>query len=116
MGRLEEFPAWKDDVALELWVDVERSHVRVQIAGMLDEATSPSLLEAIGELLDSGVRRIELVTDGLDTAEPGGSASLMAVEAMVERSGGVLRLLPPGTRMVRTANAASAGPTAGVDG
>jgi hypothetical protein len=97
VGRLEEFPAWQDDVALELWVDAERSPARVRLAGTLDEATSPSLLAIVGELLDSGVRRIELVTDGLHTSEPGGSASLVAVEAMVERSGGVLRLLPPGT-------------------
>ncbi len=95
MGRLDEFPEWHHDVALELWVDAERSPVQVRLAGTLDEATSPSLLAVVADLLGSGVRQFEFVTDGLRTVEPGGSAALEAVAGMVERWGGTVRRLPP---------------------
>jgi hypothetical protein len=98
VGGPEETPTWHDDVALELWVDTERSPVRVRLAGTLDQSTSPSLLAVVGDLLSSGVRQFELVTDGLRTVEPGSSAVLAAVVRMVERSGGTLRRLPPDPR------------------
>jgi len=101
VGRLDERPAWQDDVALELWVDAEQIPVRIRLAGTLDEGTSPSLLAVVGDLLGSGVRQIELQTDGLRTVDPGGSAALVAAEGMVERSGGTFHRLPPGAE-VRT--------------
>ena len=92
----EESPAWRDDVALELWVDAERSPVLLRLAGTLDESTSRSLLLVVGDLIDGGARHFELCSDGLRTVEPGGSAALVAAEGMVERSGGTLRRVSAG--------------------
>ena len=89
--RMDERGAWNDDVALELWVDVEQVPVLVRLTGTLDEATGPSLLSVVGDLLHQGVRHIELRTDGLSAVEPGGPAALRAAERMADRFGGELR-------------------------
>ncbi|MGO9457807.1 MAG: hypothetical protein ACLP62_12310 [Acidimicrobiales bacterium] len=109
VGRLEEPPGWHDDVALELWVDAERIPVLVRLAGTLDEATSASLRAVVADLLGSGVRQFEFVTDGLRKVEPGGWAALEAVAGMVERSGGTVRRLPPHTWSDASGGAGPAG-------
>lgn len=88
---IEEEPAWRRDVALELWVDVERSPVLVRLVGTLDAATSRSLVSVVANLIDGGHRDFDLDTDGLHAVDPGGSSALVAVEGMVERSGGTVR-------------------------
>ncbi len=110
VGPLDEVPAWHHDVALELWVDAERSPVRVRLAGTLDEATSPSLSAVVADLLGSGVRHFEFVTDGLRTVGPGGWAALEAIARMVERSGGTVRRLPPHTWSDATGGSGPAAP------
>jgi len=89
--RVDERGAWHDDVALELWVDMARLPVLIRLTGTLDEATGPSLLSVVGDLLHQGVRRIELRTDGLNAVEPGGPAALRAAERMADRFGGRLQ-------------------------
>lgn len=92
-GWVEEEPAWRRDVALELWVDVERSPVLLRLAGTLDAATSRSLVSVVADLIDDGHRDFDLGTDALHAVGPGGSAALVAIEGMVERSGGKVRLV-----------------------
>jgi hypothetical protein len=86
----EERPAWRDDVALELWVDADRTPVRVRLAGTLNETTSHSLVSVVAETIEGGVRRLVIDTAGLRTVDPFGEALLVVIEGMVARSGGTV--------------------------
>lgn len=92
--RVDERGAWHDDVALELWVDMEPRPVLICLTGTLDEATGPSLLSVVEDLLHQGVREIELRIDGLSAVEPGGPAALRAAMCMADRFGAKLHCRP----------------------
>ena len=55
-------PAWRRDVALEIWVDAEQDPVRIRLAGDLNEKTSANLFEVVEELLSDGVRNFQVLT------------------------------------------------------
>lgn len=45
--RLAVDRAWRDDVALEIWVDVTRDVAVIRLEGVLDEATGANLTEVV---------------------------------------------------------------------
>jgi anti-anti-sigma regulatory factor len=93
---LEGRPAWRDDVALEYWVDMEHVPILIRVAGTLDEATGPSLLSVVDDLLNQGVRHIGLETDQVHALGPGGRAAIAAAASMAERRGGTLHQFSTG--------------------
>ena len=42
--RLEVDRAWRNDVALEMWIDATSDPVAIRLAGVLDESTGANLL------------------------------------------------------------------------
>jgi hypothetical protein len=55
-------PAWRHDVALEIWVDADQDPVRIRLAGELNERTSGNLFGVVEELLSSGARNFQVLT------------------------------------------------------
>jgi hypothetical protein len=53
--------AWRDDVALEMWIDVSADPVRIRLAGVLDESTGANLLTVIDECVAEG--RLDFALD-----------------------------------------------------
>jgi hypothetical protein len=81
--------AWRKDVALEISIDIERSPAVVVLAGTLDGGTASNLVKVVGELIKDGNSSFELQTEALCVPdEGGGRASLVALEQLVQESGG----------------------------
>ena len=55
-------PAWRRDVALEIWVDAEQDPVRIRLAGELNGRTSGNLFGVVEQLLSDGVRNFQVLT------------------------------------------------------
>ena len=91
--------AWMRDVALEIWIDVERVPVNIRLAGTFDETTSVSLISVVKELIADGRREFELQTPALYVPDESGVSSLMELERAVESSGG--RLMWDGCTLTR---------------
>ncbi len=45
---------WRDDVALEMWIDVSKVPARVRLAGDLDESTGANLFGVVMECMAQG--------------------------------------------------------------
>ena len=45
--RLEVDRAWRNDVALEMWIDVTSEPVAIRLEGVLDESTGANLLGVV---------------------------------------------------------------------
>ena len=84
--------AWRSDVALELWVDVERVPTVIRLAGTLDAATGANLIAVVEELMANGVRHFEVETATLALSDAGGAALLDDIRRIVESGGGCLQL------------------------
>ncbi len=52
--------AWRDDVALEMWIDESSTPVAVRLAGTLDESTGANLDRVFDECLAEGKFRFDL--------------------------------------------------------
>ena len=85
---------WRTDVALELWIDVERVPVVIRLAGTLDRATGGNLASVVDELLADGYRDFELQALALLVSDHGGVGLLMELQQAVRSSGGRLQLDP----------------------
>lgn len=81
--------AWRQDVALEISIDIESSPVTVVLAGTLDAGTAENIVMVVEELIRDGYRSFELQTEALCVPdEGGGRASLVALEQLVQGPGG----------------------------
>jgi anti-anti-sigma regulatory factor len=81
---------WKMEPALELWIDVKTTPVRVRLAGVLDKETYPSVRSLIEELLEKGYRNFAVQIEELDLPDSAGFSSLDAIQRAVRRAGGSL--------------------------
>lgn len=73
--------AWKDDVALEMWIDAEQEPVRIRLAGTLDHKTAVNLVAAIDRLISEGCLdfRFETYLQGRDPFPQGLIADMVRV-------------------------------------
>jgi hypothetical protein len=81
---------WGTDVALEIWIDVERVPVTIRLAGTLDEATGSTLFSVVEELIADGSREFELQTPTMSVSDPGGLDLLADLQRVVHSAGGRL--------------------------
>ncbi len=79
---------WKSDVALEMWIDVERAPVVIRLAGTLSKATAVRLVSVVAELVGDGYHDFELQTRNLEVSDIGGAEALMDLQRLITRSGG----------------------------
>jgi hypothetical protein len=72
-GGLDDEPgqAWRNDVALQLWVDVSGDAVVITLEGVLDRATGANLVAIITECQAEGVSRFSFETRGVRVAHSG---------------------------------------------
>jgi hypothetical protein len=63
--RLEVDRAWRNDVALEMWIDVTSNPVSIRLAGVLDESTGANLLSVVRDCVAQGRLDFDLDTSGL---------------------------------------------------
>ena len=92
--------AWKRDVVLEVWVDVQRSPISIRLSGTLDRGTATNLAALVEELIAEGGHEFKLETPALHLCDSG-VAALAEVQRLIERSGG--RLTWDGSTMSRPA-------------
>jgi hypothetical protein len=81
--------AWKDDVALEMWIERGPSMVWIRLEGTLDEATGTNLARVVDSCLAEGTVDVELDTARL-RIERGGSTAMDAIRDRVHAVGGQL--------------------------
>ncbi len=79
---------WKSDVALEMWIDVERAPVVVRLAGTLSKATAARLVSVVAELVADGCHDFAMQTRDLEVSDTAGAEALMDLQRLITRSGG----------------------------
>ena len=84
----EPMAPWMEDVALQIWVDVEHSPILIRLTGTLNQATAVNVVPVVGELIAAGGRDFELETPGLRVPDGGGTEALAGVQRLVRDSGG----------------------------
>ncbi len=82
--------AWRQDVALELWIDAQRDPVIVSMAGSLDATTAPSLVAAVRDLVEHGSGRVALETAARCITDADGLAAIGQLRRQVRAAGGRL--------------------------
>lgn len=89
-SALKSEPAapWMEEVALEVWVDLEHSPVFVRLSGTLNQSTAINVVPVVKELMADEGREIELQTPGLDVPDAGGTEALVELQRLVQHSGG----------------------------
>lgn len=82
--------SWLDQVALEIWVDVERSPTVVTLAGTLDDHTAVNVRSVVSQLVAEGHRDLLVDVGGLAIADESGLDALFSIQAAARRSGGTV--------------------------
>lgn len=80
---------WRDDAALEVWVDVTSDPVGIRLAGVLDASTGANLLDVIEDCMAEGRLDFQLDTRAL-RVEGSGSQVLDRIEERLDGTGGRL--------------------------
>jgi len=83
-----EAAPWLEDVALQVWVDVEHEPIHIRLKGTLNQATAVNVVPVVKELIAEGGRDFEFETQALLVADEGGTDALVDVERLVRRGGG----------------------------
>jgi ABC-type transporter Mla MlaB component len=82
--------AWRNDVALEIWVDGSGLSIGIRLSGTLDHVTATNLVSLVIELIEEGGRRFSLDIHGLYVADGTGHAALSEVRRLIQSAGGCL--------------------------
>ena len=91
--RLEVDRAWRDDVALEMWIDATSDPVVIRLAGVLDESTGANLLGVIKDCVTQGQLNFDLDTSAL-RVDSSGLMVIDQIRAQIRDAGGQLRGAP----------------------
>jgi ABC-type transporter Mla MlaB component len=86
--RSQPAAPWMEDVALEVWVDVEHSPILVRLSGTLDQSTAINVVPVVKELMADEGRDVELHTPDLEVLDAGGTEALVELQRLVQHSGG----------------------------
>ncbi len=57
--------AWRNDVALEMWIDVTSEPVAIRLAGVLDASTGENLFNVVADCVAQGQRDFHFDTSAL---------------------------------------------------
>ncbi len=63
--------AWRNDVALEMWIDVTAVPVAIRLEGVLDESTGANLMDVVRDCMSEGRWEFNLDTSSLRIARSG---------------------------------------------
>jgi hypothetical protein len=85
--------AWRDDVALEMWIDESSAPVVIRLAGTLDESTGANLDRVVDECLAKGKSGFDLDTRALRITRSG-QVLMERIRRRVAMSGGQLSVRP----------------------
>jgi len=91
--RLEVDRAWRNDVALEMWIDATSDPVAIRLAGVLDESTGANLLGVVKDCVAQGQLDFDLDTSAL-RVDSSGLMVIDQIRAQIHDSGGRLRGAP----------------------
>ena len=98
-SRYRPDSAWREDVALEMWIDTDRDPVTIRLAGTLCAATGANLASVVAELIAEGNHDFELQTPRLETSDGDGAAVLADIRRVVQHAGGRLTEAIPSTAL-----------------
>ena len=87
--RLDVERAWRDDVALEMWVDVTSDTVVIRLEGLLDGSTGANLAEVVRGCQAEGKRDFVLDTGAL-RMDRSGWAVINRMREQIHAAGGRL--------------------------
>ena len=87
--RHEVDRAWRNDVALEMWIDVTSDPVGIRLAGVLDESTGSNLLKIVADCMAEGRLAFALDTSAL-LIDDSGWRVVGRIREQIERAGGKL--------------------------
>ena len=82
--------AWREDVALEMWIDVTSDPVVIRLEGVLDESTGGNLIDVVRDCMAEGRWDFDLDTSHLQIARSGW-AVVNRMREQVHAAGGQLR-------------------------
>ena len=77
---------WMENIALEVWIDVEHTPILVRLSGTLDQFTAINVVPVVKELMAEG-RDVELHTFSLEVPDAGGIEALAELQRLVQHSG-----------------------------
>jgi hypothetical protein len=87
--RHEVDRAWRNDVALEMWIDVTSDPVGIRLAGVLDESTGTNLFDVVADCVAEGRLAFALDTSALQIGDSGWRV-MDRIREQIERAGGKL--------------------------
>ncbi len=87
--RHEVDRAWRNDVALEMWIDVRTDRVGIRLAGVLDESTGSNLFDVVADCMAEGRRAFDLDTSALRIVDSGWKV-MSRIREEIERADGTL--------------------------
>ena len=79
--------AWRNDVALEMWIDVTSEPVAIRLAGVLDESTGANLLNVVADCVAEGQKDFHLDTSALRICRKGWQV-MERIRRQIHGSGG----------------------------
>ncbi|MGD0746449.1 MAG: hypothetical protein ABSB68_01395 [Acidimicrobiales bacterium] len=82
--------AWRNDVALEMWIDVTSEPIAIRLAGTLDESTGANLFDVIADCVARGGRDFHLDTSAL-RMDSAGWPVMERIRQRVHGAGGRVR-------------------------
>jgi hypothetical protein len=89
--RHETDCVWRDDVALEMWIDVTKLPFVVRLTGVLDASTGANLFDVVKECMDQGQLDFDFDISAL-CVDGSGWTLVDRVRAAVHGAGGRLTL------------------------
>jgi hypothetical protein len=89
--RHETDCVWRDDVALEMWIDVTKLPFVVRLTGVLDASTGANLFDVVKECMDQGQLDFDFDISAL-CVDGSGWTLVDRVRAAVHGAGGRLAL------------------------
>ncbi len=81
---------WRNDVALEMWIDAASHPVAIRLAGVLDESTGANLLGVVEDCVAQGQLDFDLDTSAV-RIDSSGVQVIDRLRARIHDSGGRLR-------------------------
>ena len=91
--RWEVDRAWRNDVALEMWIDVTCEPVVIRLAGVLDESTGANLLSVVKDCVAQGRLDFELDSRGV-RIDDSGRRVIERIREQIHASGGQIHGAP----------------------
>jgi hypothetical protein len=85
--------AWRNDVALEMWIDVKTVPVAIRLEGVLDESTGANLMDVVSDCMSEGRWDFFLDTSSLRIVRSGW-AVMHRLREQVRDAGGHLHWDP----------------------